>query len=112
MLKIYTKPRNIHLSKIQITFISQIRFEKFDNYLLISIDICKDYLLKFLFHFFFQYQVIDNACATLAVLNIAFNNPQIEIGEDLKKFKEFTKDFPPPVNFLFFLLQSRIDSFC
>ena len=67
---------------------------------MISIDICKDYLLNFYF-FFFWYQVIDNACATLAVLNIVFNNPQIEIGEDLKKFKEFTKDFPPPVNFLF-----------
>jgi len=52
-------------------------------------------------------QVVDNACATLAVLNIALNNPQMEIGDDLREFKEFTKDFSPPVCFLFFFFYYR-----
>lgn len=56
-------------------------------------------------------QVIDNACATLAMLNIALNNPQMELGDDLKEFKEFTKEFSPPVGFLFLHFQSRIDYF-
>jgi hypothetical protein len=49
------------------------------------------------------------------VLNIALNNPQMEIGDDLREFKEFTKDFSPPVDFLkyasfLFLSQLIIDS--
>ncbi|CAB4439779.1 unnamed protein product [Rhizophagus irregularis] len=46
---------------------------------------------------YFANQVIDNACATLAMLNIALNNPQMELGDDLKEFKEFTKEFSPPM---------------
>lgn len=42
--------------------------------------------------------MVDNACATLAVLNIALNCPQLEIEQELKEFKEFTWDLPPAVN--------------
>jgi hypothetical protein len=45
------------------------------------------------------------------MLNIALNNPQMEIGDDLKEFKEFTKEFSPPVGFLFLHFKSRIDYF-
>ncbi|KAH6637616.1 ubiquitin carboxyl-terminal hydrolase [Boeremia exigua] len=37
----------------------------------------------------------QNSCATLAMINILMNNNDIEIGEHLREFKEFTKDFTP-----------------
>lgn len=42
-------------------------------------------------------QTIDNACATIAMLNIVNNIQGIELGENLKAFKDFTKDFTPPL---------------
>lgn len=47
----------------------------------------------------FANQVIDNACASLALLNIVFNieGEKVEIGEHLTSFKDFTKDFTPPL---------------
>lgn len=38
---------------------------------------------------------MENACATVALLNIIYNIEDIEIGEELKSFREFTKDLSP-----------------
>lgn len=48
-------------------------------------------------HIFFAKQVINNACATQAILSILFNcnHKDIQLGETLTNFKEFASSFDP-----------------
>ncbi|KAF9360629.1 hypothetical protein BGX26_008467 [Mortierella sp. AD094] len=44
---------------------------------------------------YFANQVIPDACGTQALLSIAMNSPDMEIGPVLNEFKEFTAKFEP-----------------
>lgn len=42
-------------------------------------------------------QTTDNACATLAMMNIVMNNPQVQLGPELQAFKDTTQDLSFPL---------------
>jgi len=44
---------------------------------------------------FYAKQEITNACATQAIISVLMNRPEIELGETLSNFKEFSASFPP-----------------
>ncbi len=44
-------------------------------------------------------QVIDDACASLAILNVLFNCPGVNLGEELSTFKTETSEMSPVVRF-------------
>eukprot|EP00038_Savillea_parva_P019777 m.28823 g.28823 ORF g.28823 m.28823 type:complete len:316 (+) comp4549_c0_seq2:169-1116(+) len=43
---------------------------------------------------YFAQQLITNACATVALINILMNATEVELGEELNDFKAFTSDLP------------------
>ena len=42
-------------------------------------------------------KVINNACATQAILSVLLNTPELELGKELAEFRSFTSGFSPEV---------------
>lgn len=48
-------------------------------------------------HVFFAKQVINNACATQAIINVLLNRSDLELGPELTKFKQFAEPLPSDI---------------
>jgi ubiquitin carboxyl-terminal hydrolase L5 len=46
-------------------------------------------------HIWFANQVADNSCATVSLLNLVSNIPQLELGDDILRLKKFAVPFKP-----------------
>ena len=59
--------------------------------------VCKPGMLSLnrLSHFAHKLQTIDNACATIALLNIVMNVEGISLGDELTTFKSDTQKLKP-----------------
>lgn len=49
----------------------------------------------------FANQLSDDACATHAILNVLFNCPDLELGDELENFRKETQGFSPVVRLHF-----------
>jgi ubiquitin carboxyl-terminal hydrolase L5 len=58
----------------------------------------------------FANQVIDNACGTIALLNVIFNSSAI-LSEDLRNLKDFTSTLPPSMRGLAVANNAQIRDF-
>lgn len=43
----------------------------------------------------FANQVINNACATQAIISVLFNRPDLQLGDEMSNLRTFSMDFPP-----------------
>lgn len=46
-------------------------------------------------HVYFAKQVVNDACATLAIVNLLCNHPSAPLGDDISNFLSFTQDLDP-----------------
>jgi hypothetical protein len=58
---------------------------------------------------FFAAQTIQNACGTQAIVSLLLNREkEVNIGKELKEFKEFAGEFPPEVQLHKYALAGRV----
>lgn len=61
---------------------------------------------------FFANQTIQNACATQAILSVLLNRGDLEVGDSLTEFREFTQAFPAEVLTCWLLIPRQLSEIC